>query len=173
MKTIYIDNKKKKYSFDLDEDTIIYHFSIDNSNDIVINRPLDFLVAGTVICLDGHTLKIDDGLNVLNIVSGKDITFTDCKGTGAITRSTNTSSVVSNAMFEVSGELYMYNINVADINIAAANPKNFIKANNNSKVYLENVKINGIANASDRAVIDVDSAKVYSPYSGIKKIKSK
>ena len=37
MKTIYIDNKKKKYSFDLDEDTIIYHFSIDNSNDIEIN----------------------------------------------------------------------------------------------------------------------------------------
>ncbi len=36
-KTIYVDGKKKTYKFDLDEDTIIYHYNINKSYDVEIN----------------------------------------------------------------------------------------------------------------------------------------
>ncbi len=36
-KVIYIDGKKKSYTFDLDEDTIIYHYNVNKSYDILIN----------------------------------------------------------------------------------------------------------------------------------------
>ena len=38
-KILYIVNNKedKDYTYDIDEDTIIYHFVIDSSNKVVIN----------------------------------------------------------------------------------------------------------------------------------------
>ena len=38
-KVLYVidDNKNSDYKYDLEEDTIIYHYSINSSSDVVIN----------------------------------------------------------------------------------------------------------------------------------------
>ena len=131
------------------------------SNDIVVDRSLDSLATGSVICLNGHQMKLAQGLTLLTLAKDKEITFTDCVGVGAIVSGATSVSRVKDTVFDISGKLNMYNVTIKDMNFTSALGQSVLKADSDARLYLENVTIKNIDNASTLSVVDIDSSIAY------------
>ncbi|MBR0039297.1 MAG: InlB B-repeat-containing protein [Lachnospiraceae bacterium] len=131
------------------------------NNDIVIDRPLDSMATGSVICLNGYQMKLAKGLTVLTLAKDKDLTFTDCRGTAAIVNGNTVVSRTKDSVFDISGNLNMYNITISSMSFTSALGQSVLKADSDARLYLENVTIKNIDNDSTLPVVDIDSTITY------------
>ncbi|MBR1454484.1 MAG: hypothetical protein IJ593_07540, partial [Lachnospiraceae bacterium] len=124
-------------------------------NDVRITRNLT-LLDGSAICLNGHTLYIDEGVDI-TVAGDRTFTICDCQaetGHGAISETNPTSVGGATDLLRVTqGQLNLYNVRFATISFfSTSNIETIIHLGANGKLHAENLTFDNITFDSNLSI---------------------